>query len=317
MATMKAVRISEYGAGQVMGYGDAPRPEPGADELLVRVRAASVNPVDWKMREGYLRAWVDPPRPLTLGRDMAGDVVEVGSEVTGYQVGEAVFGTVPLDKGTHAEYVVVRPAQVARKPVSLDYQAAAAIPLAALAAWQGLMDAGGLQAGQTVLIHGAAGGVGSFAVQFAHLQGARVVATAAQENTAFVRSLGADEVIDYEQTSFEAVAHDIDIVLDTLGAETQDRSWQVLKAGGVLVTLIYLSPEALERAATLGVRGVMTGAQPNGAQLQQIAELIDGGKVRLVVSEVLPLAEARRAYDRVQAGHTHGKVVLQMAGAGS
>jgi NADPH:quinone reductase-like Zn-dependent oxidoreductase len=317
VATMKAVRINEYGAGEVMEYDDAPRPEPGADELLVRVRAASINPVDWKMREGYLRAWVDPPRPLTLGRDLAGDVVEVGSAATGFQVGDAVFATVPLDRGTHAEYVVVRPDQVARKPASLDYEAAAAIPLAALAAWQCLMDAGGLQAGQTVLIHGAAGGVGSFAVQFAHLHGARVVATASPENTAFVRGLGADEVIDYESTPFEAVAQDIDIVLDTLGAETQDRSWQVLKAGGALVTLIYLSPEALERAATLGVRAVMVAAQPNGAQLQQIADLIDGGKVRLLVSLVLPLAEARQAYDRVQAGHTHGKVVLHMAGAGA
>lgn len=315
MATMKAVRIKDYGSSELMGYEDAARPEPAADELLVRVRAASVNPVDWKMREGYLRAWVDPPRPLTLGRDLSGDVVEVGPAVTGFQVGDAVFGTVSLDKGTHAEYVVVRPSEVARKPASVDYHTAAAIPLAALAAWQCLMDAGGLQPGQWVLVHGAGGAVGNFAVQFAHQHGAHVLAATSKENADLVRSLGADEVIDYEATPFEEVAHDVDIVLDTVGGETQDRSWQVLKPGGVLVTLVFLSPQAMETAAARGVRGAMVAAQPNADHLRQFGEMISDGKVRLAVSHVLPLAEARQAYDRVQAGHTHGKVVLQMAGA--
>jgi NADPH:quinone reductase-like Zn-dependent oxidoreductase len=315
MATMKAVRINEYGASEVMGYEDAARPEPTADELLVRVRAAGVNPVDWKMREGYLRAWVDPPRPLILGRDLAGDVVEVGSAVSDFHVGDAVFGSVSLDKGTHAEYVVVRRSEVARKPASVDYDTAAAVPLAALAAWQCLMDTAALQPGQSVLIHGAAGGVGSFAVQFAHAHGAHVVAATFKDRMEFVRSLGADEVIDYEAAPFEEVAHDIDVVLDTVGGEIQDRSWRVLKPGGVLVTLVFLTPEAVESAAARGLRGAMVAAQPNAAQLGQFADMVDAGKVRLVISEVTPLAEARQAYDRVQAGHTRGKVVLQMAGA--
>ena len=203
MATMKAVRINDYGSSEMMAYEDAARPEPAADALLVRVRAASVNPVDWKMREGYLQAWVDPPRPLTLGRDLSGDVVEVGPAVTDFQVGDAVFGTVSLDKGTHAEYVVVRTSEVARKPDSVDYDTAAAIPLAALAAWQCLMDAGGLQPGHRVLVHGAGGAVGNFAVQFAHQHGAHVLAVTSKENSDLLRSLGADEVIDYEATPFE------------------------------------------------------------------------------------------------------------------
>jgi NADPH:quinone reductase-like Zn-dependent oxidoreductase len=220
---------------------------------------------------------------------------------------------VRLDKGTHAEFVAVSPHEVARKPTTLDYVAAAAVPLSALAAWQARVEIADVQAGQTVLVHGAAGGVGSFAVQFAHGRGARVVGTDSQANAELVRSLGADEVIAYETTRFEQVVPEVDVVLDTLGGETQARSWPVVKPGGVLVTLIYLAPEDQERAATRGVRGVMIGAQPNGAQLQEIAALIDAGQVRPVVRAVLPLAEARQAYDQVQSGQGGGKVVLQVA----
>jgi NADPH:quinone reductase-like Zn-dependent oxidoreductase len=260
-----------------------------------------------------VRQWIDPPLPLILGCDMAGDVVEVGSEVTDFNVGDAVFGMVRLDRGTHAEYVVAAPNEVALKPASMDYETAAAVGLAALAAWQALLDTAGLQAGQTVLVHAAAGGVGSFAVQFAHQRGARVVGTASAANAEFVRGLGADDVIDYETTRFEEVLHEVDIVLDTLGGEVQARSWQVLKPGGVLVTLIYLSPEAQEAAAARGVRGAMAATQSNTTNLRQIAELIDSGQVRPVVSAVLPLAAARQAYDQVQTGHTRGKVVLRVA----
>ena len=225
METMKAVRMYDYGGSDVLVYEDVPRPAPAPDEVLVKVRAASVNPMDWKMREGYVRAWIDLPMPSTLGRDLAGDVVAVGSAVTDFKVGDAVFGSVHMGLGTHAEYVAVPAAELAPKPASLDYEQAAAVGLPALAAWQALVELGGVSAGQTVLIHAAAGGVGSFAVQIAHHLGAHVIGTASQANAEFVRSLGADEVIDYEHTCFEDVVHDVDFVLDTIGDDTQARSW--------------------------------------------------------------------------------------------
>ena len=315
MATMKAIRIHNYGGSELMVLEDAPRPEPGANELLIKVRAASVNAFDWKMREGQLRAWgMDPPMPLKLGGDLAGDVVQVGSAVTGFKVGDAVFGLAPPGNGSHAEYVVAPASQVAHKPASVDYETAAAGALAALTAWQGLIDTGGLQAGQTVLIHGAAGGVGSMAVQIAHWRGARVIATATKENAALVRDLGADEVIDYKSARFEDLAHDVDIVLDLVAGDTQDRSWQVLKAGGILITPVWLPPGAAEAAAARGVRAAMLIAQPTTADFQQIAELISAGKLKPVIDTVVPLAEARRAYDRVQTGGKRGKVVLRMGG---
>ena len=312
MATMKAVRIHAYGGSEVLVYEDAPRPAAGADDLLVRVRAVSVNPVDWKIREGYLRQWMDMPMPRILGSDLAGDVVALGANVTGFQVGDAVFGMVDMSQGTNAEYVTVAHTQVAAKPRSLDYNAAATIPLCALTAWQALVEQGQLAAGQTVLIHGAAGAVGSFAVQIARLRGARVLGTASPTNAAFLRDLGADEVIDYHTTPFEEVARDVDLVLDSVGGDTQNRSWQVLKPGGLLITLLGLEPGAAEAAAARGVRGVMQATRPDATQLHEIADLIDAGRIRPATHTVLPLAAARQAHDLSQSSHARGQIVLRV-----
>jgi NADPH:quinone reductase-like Zn-dependent oxidoreductase len=199
--TMKAVRMHDYGGSDVLVHEEVERPEPAPDEVLVRVRAATINPIDWKVREGYLRGWMDLPLPLILGHDMAGDVVAVGSDVTGFQVGDAVFGSMSnFMKGTHAEYVAAPAAEIAKKPATLDYETAASVPQAALAGWQTVLEAGALQEGQTVLVHGAAGNVGRYAVQFAKQRGARVIGTARQINMQMVSDLGADEVIDYEKT---------------------------------------------------------------------------------------------------------------------
>jgi NADPH:quinone reductase-like Zn-dependent oxidoreductase len=312
MATMKAVRIHNYGGSDVLVYEEVPVPEPGSGELLVRVRAASVTPMDWKMREGYVRQWVDVPMPHILGRALAGDVVAIGPDVTGFAVGDTVFGTVNLMKGTHAEYAAVPAAEVMVKPTEMDYESAAAVSFSALAAWQALIEAGGVAEGQTVLIHAAAGAVGSLAVQIAKAHGARVIGTASAANAEFVRALGADEVIDYTTTRFEDVVHDIDLVLDLIGGDTQDRSWQVLKPGGILVSLVSMTPEAQEAAAAQGARAAMVATRPDMAQLQQIADLMTAGRVRSAIGTVRPLAEAREVQELSQTGHARGQLVLRV-----
>jgi NADPH:quinone reductase-like Zn-dependent oxidoreductase len=312
MATMKAVRIHNYGGSDVLVYEEVPVPEPGSGELLVRVRAASVTPMDWKMREGYVRQWVDVPMPHILGRALAGDVVAIGPDVTGFAVGDAVCGTVNLMKGTHAEYAAVPAAEVMVKPTEMDYESAAAVSFSALAAWQALIEAGSVAEGQTVLIHAAAGAVGSLAVQIAKAHGARVIGTASAANAEFVRALGADEVIDYTTTRFEDVVHDIDLVLDLIGGDTQDRSWQVLKPGGILVSLVSMTPEAQEAAAAQGARAAMVATRPDMAQLQQIADLMTAGRVRSAIGTVRPLAEAREVQELSQTGHARGQLVLRV-----
>src|SRR3989454_268395 len=231
--TMKAVQIHAFGGPEVLQYEDVPQPQPKANEILVRVHAAGVNPVDWKIREGHLSATL----PMIMGIDFSGVVESVGNGVTKYRPGDAVFGQVADESGSYAEYAVAMESDVARKPEALDHIRAAALPVAGLTPWQALFDTANLSAGQKMLIHGAAGGVGSFAVQFAKWKGARVLGTASGDHVEQVRQLGADEVIDYRKTKFEEVARDVDVVLDTIGGETQERSWRVLKPGGIFVSL--------------------------------------------------------------------------------
>jgi len=309
---MKAVRIHGYGGSDVLTYEDIPRPEPTADQLLVRVRAASASPVDWKMREGYLRDWVDVPMPTILGRDFSGDVAAVGENVTGFKVGDAVFGSVgELHRGSYADYITVSPEEVAMKPSSIDYETAASVPHSGLTAWQALMDAGGLAPGQTVLIHGAGGGVGSFAVQIARAHKARVIGTASL-SADHVRSLGADDTIDYTTTNFEDSVKDVDLVLDTIGGDTQERSWKVMKPGGIMVSLIGFSPSSLETGIALGMRGEMIGQRADSEDLQGLAALIDSCQIKPSINMVLPISQVQEAQDRVQTGHTRGKIVLRM-----
>src|SRR5205814_5862158 len=232
--TMKAVQIHAFGGPEVLQYEDVPQPQAKANEILVRVHAAGVNPVDWKIREGYLSA----PLPMIMGIDFSGMVESVGAGVTKYRSGDAVFGQVADESGSYADYAVAMESDVARKPEGLDHIRAAALPVAGLVPWQALFDTANLTAGQTVLIHGAAGGVGGFAVQFAKWKGARVIGTASGASAKLVHELGADQVIDYRTTKFEDLVRDADMILDTIGGETQERSWKVLKHGGILVSLV-------------------------------------------------------------------------------
>jgi NADPH:quinone reductase-like Zn-dependent oxidoreductase len=312
MTTMKAVRIHAYGGPELLHYEDAPRPQIHPDDILIRVRAAAVNPVDWKIREGYLRGFLNHSLPLILGWDVSGEVVEIGDAVTSFKVGDAVYARPDIERdGAYAEYIAVKASDAAPKPTTLDHTHAAAVPLTALTAWQSLVDAAQLQAGQTVLIHAAAGGVGSLAVQLAKARGARVIATASAVNIGLVTELGADQFIDYTKTRFEDVAQDVDVVFDTLGGDTQARSWQVLKPGGILVSVVSPPPEAT--AAARGVRCAFVFIQPSGQQLTAIARLIDEGRMKPVIHTVLPLVEVRQAHVISQGGHARGKIVLHVA----
>jgi NADPH:quinone reductase-like Zn-dependent oxidoreductase len=311
METMKAVRIHNYGGPEVLVYEEVPRPQPEQGELLVKVEAAGVNPVDWKIREGYLKEMLDHSLPLTMGWDVSGVVAETGPGVTRFKIGDEVFSRPDLVRdGTYAEYVVIRETEVAFKPVSIDHLHAAAIPLAGLTAWKALVETAGLAPGQKVLIHGAAGGVGSYAVQLAKWRGAHVIATASEYNHDYLLELGADEVVDYRLVHFEDIARDMDAVFDTIGGITQERSWRVLKKGGILVSIV--SPPSPEKAAAYGVRQAFVFIQPDAAALAELANLVDAGKLRPNLEAVLPLAEARRAQELSQRGHVRGKIVLKV-----
>lgn len=308
---MKAVRIHEFGGVDVLRLEELPRPEPRAGEVLIQVRAASLNPVDYKTREGKYPPIKAETLPVTLGRDVAGVIAEVGPGVSDFRAGEAVYAMLPNDRGGFAEWVAAQASICAVKPTSLDMIQAASVPLAALTAWQGLFTHGGLAGGQRVLIHGASGGVGSFAVQLARVKGAEVFATASADNRAYVESLGAARVIDYRAERFEDVVHDLDLVFDLVGGETEARSWQVLKRGGRLISTVQ-EPDA-GRAAQAGVTARRYMAEPNGDQLIEIGRLIDDGLVKVRVDEVFPLERVREAERRLQEGHVTGKIVLEVA----
>jgi NADPH:quinone reductase-like Zn-dependent oxidoreductase len=307
---MKAIRIHAYGGVENLHYDEVSQPVPQTGEVLVRVHAAGVNPIDWKIREGYLQQVFNYPLPVIVGTDMAGVVEAVGEGVTTLQPGQAVYGVADMTRsGAYAECALGHEWAIAPKPQTLNYVQAASAPIVAMTAWQALFDLGQLQTGQSVLIHGAAGGVGSFAIQFAKIRGLQVIATASAQNLEYVRGLGADQVIDYQSTTFEQVVQNLDMVLDPVGGDTQTRSWNVLKSGGILVsTATVPSPEM---SAELGLRGAMMMVQPQAALLTEIANLIDSGQVKVNVGKVFPLAEARQAQDLSQQGHTHGKIVLQ------
>jgi NADPH:quinone reductase-like Zn-dependent oxidoreductase len=306
---MKASRIHGYGGSEVIHYEDVERPSAGAGAVLVRVRAAGVNPADWKIRDGFAKAMFETKFPAILGGDIAGVVEAAGEGVTDWKAGDDIFAMIGL-MGGYAEYVVTNPAFLARKPRNLSFEEAAAIPLAALTAWAALFDAAGLAAGQRVLIHAAAGGVGSFAVQLAHHKGAYVIGTASAGNSNYLRSIGANETIDYRTTKFEDVARDIDVVLDLMGGDTQKRSLSVLKPGGILVTTT--SPPDQEMAAAAKARAALVRVKPDGKILAEIGALAETGALKPEIAAVFPLADAATALEKSKAGHTRGKIVLTM-----
>jgi NADPH:quinone reductase-like Zn-dependent oxidoreductase len=312
MATMQAMRFHSYGDPEALILEEVPRPKPGPGEVLIQVHAAGVNPLDWKVRGGHLKDWLPHRLPLTPGWDVSGVVEAVGADVSAFKIGDAIFGMLDfMRNGAYAEYVAANIRDLALKPLSIDHVQAAAVPLAGLTAWQSLFEVAGLASGHTVLIHAAAGGVGHFAVQFAKWKGASVIGTASAGNASFLRELGVDAVLDYRTTRFEEeIRQEVDVVLDTIGGDTQERSWQVLKKGGILVaTLGIASPETARR---YGVRGEGVSVHPDRDQLTQIAALIDAGGVKPAITTVLPLAEASRAHALSQAGHVRGKIVLRV-----
>ncbi len=304
---MKAVRIHAFGSADVMQLEEVPKPQPGADEVLIKVRAASVNPVDYKIRSGEFKS-IDMMMPLTLGRDISGTVESVGRDVADLKIGDEVYALLDRKHGGYAEFVVTTCEGVALKPASIDHVHAAAVPLAATTAWQGLFDHGRLKEGERVLIHGAAGGVGHFAVQFAKDHGAHVIATARAEDGDLLRELGADEIIDSKGERFEERTHDIDLVLDLVAGEIQQRSWKALKEGGRIVSTLQL-PSQVE-AARHHAEGEAFMAEPNHDELTEIGRLIDAGRVRVVVQQILPLYEVRRAHEHMEHDHVRGKMVL-------
>lgn len=311
MSTMKAVRIGTFGGPDVLSIEDLPIPEPREDEFLVKIHAASVNPVDYKIREGKYPAVKGDKLPYVLGRDISGVVAACGAKAANSKKGDAIYAMLGIDRGGYAEYVIVKPAEAARKPASLDHIAATAVPLAGLTAWQGLFRHGQLTSGQRVLIHGGAGGVGHFAIQFAKAKGAIVITTAGANHLDFVRSIGADETIDYKTQRFEDVVRDVDLVYDLMGGETQERSFQVLRKGGTLVST--LNEPDQEKARAQGVRAMRYTVSESGADLDEISQLIDSGKVKPKVSKTFSLAQAAEAQTSIAEGHTEGKVVLTIA----
>jgi NADPH:quinone reductase-like Zn-dependent oxidoreductase len=316
MDTMKAVRAHRRGGPEQLVFEVAPRPEPGRVEALVAVHAASITPDEltweetWKDRRGPAGR---DRTPIVPSHELSGVVAELGPGQFEVEVGDEVYGLIPFVRdGAAAEFVSVPADVLAGKPVTIDHDTAASIPLAALTAWQALSDHAALKADQHVLIHGAAGGVGSFAVQIAAYLGARVTATARESDRDFVRGLGAADVVDYQHDRFEDRVDGVDVVLDPVGGPTQARSWSVLRPGGVLVSVA--APTDPGEAAKHGARGVYFVVEPDRGQLETIARLVDSGRITPIVDRVVPLADARAAYEGLRTGHRQGKVVLHVAG---
>lgn len=311
MTTMKAVRIHTYGDPEVLIYEEAPLPTIADDDVLIRVHAAAVNPVDWKIRAGHLQDFIPYSLPLILGWDVSGVVEAVGANVTTFKPGDQVYSRPNLERdGAYAEYIAVNASEVAFKPKTLSHNQAAAVPLAGITAWHALFEAAQLSVGQRVLIHAAAGGVGSYAVQFAHWKGAYVIGTASARNREFLLELGADEVIDYQSTRFEEVIDSVDVVFDTIGGDVQDRSWQIIKPGGILVSVI--SPPSEAQASAHQCRSAFVFIQPRADWLAEIGQLIDAGQVKPIIETVLPLSRAAEAHKLSQSGRTRGKIVFQV-----
>jgi NADPH:quinone reductase-like Zn-dependent oxidoreductase len=306
---MKAIRIHSYGDPSVLRYEQAPLPDLAEDDLLIRVIATSVNPVDWKIRQGLARSLLDYPLPLIPGWDVSGIVEKTGPAVTRFRPGDAVYSRPDIRRnGTYAEFVAVRESEVAPKPATLSHVEAATLPLVSITAWESLFTTGGLQAGQRVLIHAGAGGVGTIAVQLARARGAQVTATASAANAGLVAGLGADEVIDYRQTPVAQMPRGFDLVFDTIGGTTQDASWDLLAPGGMLVSIV--SPPSQEVAQSRGLRAGYVFIQPNAAILTELGQMIDIAQIRPVVGAEFALKDMRQAHEFSETGRARGKIAI-------
>jgi NADPH:quinone reductase-like Zn-dependent oxidoreductase len=332
--TMKAIRLHEFGGPEVLRYDEVPIPEPKPGEVLIRVHAVGVNPPDWYVREGMPNVPPEMRPPLSLpaipGTDVSGVVADVAADVDGFSVGDEVFGLLrfpSLEGSAYAEYVTAPASDLARKPAGIDHVHAAGVPMAGLTAWQSLIELGHdhpspFQAAQhrpmalndekTVLINGAAGGVGHFALQLAKWKGARVIAVASGGHESFLRELGADEFLDYTKSRPEEVAHDVDLVLDTVGGPDSGRFLRTLKRGGALFP-VFVAEYDPEETAKLGVTTSGTQVRSNGPQLAELGGLLDAGTIRVAVDSTFSLADARKAHERAARGRIQGKIVLTVA----
>jgi NADPH:quinone reductase-like Zn-dependent oxidoreductase len=308
---MRAVRIHAYGDVDRLQFDDVPVPQCGAEEVLVRIAAASVNPIDWRIRSGSVQQRLPITLPITLGCDFAGIIDQVGASVDGFERGEEVYGYCGVQRdGSYAEFIALPAAHIAGRPSSLTMLESAAVPLGALTAYIALFEDAQLRAGQRVLIHAGAGSVGSMAVQLAKQAGAYVYATGSAPTVELIQSLGADVVIDYRRQQFEAVARDVDVVLDTIGGATGDRSWACLRPNGYMACVATPPSQALMQQ--FGCRGIRSNARPDGTLLAHFAQLIDGGQLRPVVECVMELDEIGAAHRLSAGGHMHGKIVLRV-----
>jgi NADPH:quinone reductase-like Zn-dependent oxidoreductase len=305
-ATMQAIQAQDYGGPEVLVLEQVPRPEPNDGQVLIRLKAAGVNPADWKYRTGLYKQFMPLEFPWTPGLEGSGVVEAVGASVSSLKKGDEVYGIV---SSGYAEYALALANEIQRKPVELTFEEAAALPMGVLTAWGAVIDTAQVEAGQRVLIHGAAGGVGSYAVQLAKWKGAHVTGTASADNLEFVRSLGTDDVIDYNATRFETVFNDLDAVIDTVGGDLPERSFQVIRPGGVFVTIAAMLPEDAGKAQNIRAVGARRAVADT---LKQVSELIEAKQLKPVVGPVFPLANARQAQELSQTGHGRGRILLQI-----
>jgi NADPH:quinone reductase-like Zn-dependent oxidoreductase len=310
--TMKAIVVHEYGGPEVLKYEDVPVPPPKEDEMLIRVFAAGVNSFDGVLRSGKYAKIFKMQLPWIPGYDIAGIVEKVGDKVGKFKVGDPVYAFISIPSGGgYAEYALAKQSQVASKPATVSFAEAAGVPSVALTAWQALVDKANLQSGQTVLIHGASGGVGMFAIPIAKIRGAKVFATASTANQDFLKQLGADVAIDYKTQKFEEIAKEVDVVVDGVGGDTLARSYPIVRKGGFLVSLVARLDQA--QLDSHGIRGVSLEAESNGDELAQIGRLIDENKLKVIVSQTFSLADAAKAQAQANTGHARGKIVLKVA----
>lgn len=309
---MRAIRVHQYGGPEQLKLERIERPQPQEGEVLLRVQAASVNPLDWKIRQGLMKEFMPKTFPYIPGFEVAGVVEAIGAGASAFEIGQAIFGG--TERGAYAEYITVPASSLAKKPETLSFVEAATIKGGAMVAWRALLEHGGLTSGQRVLIQGAAGGVGLFAVQLAKWKGAQVIATASTANLAFVRELGADTVVDYTTTPVESVVKNVDVVLDAVGAETLPGSLAALRRGGTLISLA--SPPPMDLALARGVRAMFSRGEssvPLGVLLQELVRLIDEGHLKVAVGKMFALSEVQQAHSFCQSGHGRGRIVLQIA----
>ena len=307
-AMMKAVVVNQYGGPEVLKYQEAPRPEPKADEILVRVMAAAINPVDSYVRQGRFK--MNPP--IIIGSDIAGVVEKTGTSAKKFKPGDAVYCYLSVARGGgYAEYAIATESETALKPKNMNFEEASAVPLAGTTAWQALIDDAKIQQGQTLLIHGGSGGVGSFAIQIAKVRGAKVIATASTAHQATLKQLGVDQAIDYTTTKFEDLVKDVDLVLNCARADALGRSYGVVKRGGAIVSITD-EPDQAE-CAKRGLTCSRMGAHPEAKVLEELTKLIEAGKMKSIVSQTFPLADASKAHQQIETRHTLGKIVLKVA----